>query len=320
MEFSSDTGASGFALEPAAEGGVQGELWGALEEGVLAQLQASLRALDTAGHSRRRLLLLRLRRVTQCGPAARARWVALHRWLSQERWRTAYLDPRPWGRGQVLAVVHRAGDALALAVGQEPRARAGVFALRKTSKLVEGYEVAFLEEALRTFGLRGFLRWMRVSAEVWGELVQRYGERDAHLVAAFASLWNGCAYCAHGHLLAFNLHVFEAGHGLTGLDEARLPALMVSTDAEVLAELERQLAAPHFARARGLVQRQYALQSGVASLEQEDDVLLRRTGALYAWVNECSITVEPPAPPLGRIARKQPLRQHYERARARRRG
>ena len=201
-----------------------------------------------------------------------------------------------------------------------PLSRALAYALRKTSRLVEGYEVAFLDEALRTFGLRGFLRWMGVSTRVWLELVQRYGERDAHLIAAFASLWNGCGYCTYGHLLAFNLHVFEEGHGLGGLDEEALPALMALRDAQVLEAVERELAAPHFARARAAVLRQYALQSGVAGVEQEDDVLLRRAGALYAWVNECSITVEPPAPPLGRIARKQPLRQHYEAARARLRG
>ena len=67
------------------------------------------------------------------------------------------------------------------------------------------------------------------------------------------------------------------------------------------------------------MRRQYALHSGVEGVADEDDVLLRRSNALYAWVNECSITVEPPAPPLGRIARKRPLRRHYEAVRARRR-
>jgi hypothetical protein len=200
-----------------------------------------------------------------------------------------------------------------------PLGHALVLALRKGGRIVEGYEVSFLDEALRSFGLRGFLRWMKVSASVWAEMVARWGEQDAHLLAAGASLWNGCSYCAYGHLLAFNLHVFEAGHGLTGLDEARLPALLTLPDAQVLEELERHLAAPPFAHARALVRRQYALHSGVAGVEGEDDVLLRRTHALYAWVNECSITVEPPAPPLGRIARKAPLRRHYEAVRAQRR-
>ena len=200
-----------------------------------------------------------------------------------------------------------------------PLARALAYALRKTSSLVEGYEVTFLEEALRSFGLRGFMRWSRVSTRVWRELVQRYGDRDAHLLAACASLWNGCAYCAYGHLLAFNLHVFEEGHGLGGLDEAEVGSLMARTDPEVLAVLQRELAAPPFAAVLARVQRQYALQSGMAGAETGEDLLLRRAGALYAWVNECSITVEPPAPPLGRIALKRPLRQHYAQARARRR-
>ena len=94
---------------------------------------------------------------------------------------------------------------------------------------------------------------------------------------------------------------------------------MARTDPEVLAVLQRQLAAPPFAAVLARVQRQYALQSGMAGAQSEEDLLLRRAGALYAWVNECSITVEPPAPPLGRIALKRPLRQHYAQARARRR-
>ncbi|MBF5045370.1 hypothetical protein FGE12_23395 [Aggregicoccus sp. 17bor-14] len=200
-----------------------------------------------------------------------------------------------------------------------PVGRALLLAMRKLARLTEGYEVDFLEEALRSFGPRGFLQWVRESARVWEQMVARWGERDAHLLAAGASLWNGCAYCASGHLLAFNLHAFEAGLGLCGLDEAELPALLARTDAQVLAELERRFSHPSFAPALALVRRQYALHAGMEALQHEDDALLRRTAALYAWVNECSITVEPPAPPLGRIARKRPLREHYARARAQRR-
>ena len=123
MEFSSDTGASGFALEPGAEGRLQGALWGALEAGTLAQLHAALQALAASGGFPRQLLL-RLEGVTACGAEAQARWVALHGWLAQVRWRSAYLDTRPWGRGLALGVVHRAEDPRALAVGHEAPALA----------------------------------------------------------------------------------------------------------------------------------------------------------------------------------------------------
>ena len=123
MEFSSASGTAGFRLEVAPGGLVEGALWGALDEALLQRLEASLQAPGASPTACRRLLL-RLAGVTGCPPEAQARWTALHRALARAGWRTAYLDPRPWGRGLVLAVVHRAGDGHALAVGSAPQAHA----------------------------------------------------------------------------------------------------------------------------------------------------------------------------------------------------
>ena len=148
MEFSSANGTAGFRLEVASGGLVQGALWGALAVDVLERLEASLQALG-AGHPERRRLLLRLDGMTGCSPEAQARWSALHRVLAREVWRTAYLDPRPWGRGLALAVMHRAGDGHALAVGREPQAHAWLAAQGTRLEAAQALAAAGSGRALR---------------------------------------------------------------------------------------------------------------------------------------------------------------------------
>lgn len=115
------TEAAGFALSEEPEGGLQvAELWGALEPGVFDALGRALERVQAPASGR---LLVRLERVTACGLPARAGWMALQRRLGARGWRTAYLDPRPWGRGLALAVVHLAEDPHALACAQPARAR-----------------------------------------------------------------------------------------------------------------------------------------------------------------------------------------------------
>lgn len=183
------------------------------------------------------------------------------------------------------------------------------------SRMTEGYTVSFTEELVRQHGILGFFKWARSTMREWKALVDAYGERDAHLLAAFASFWNGCDYCAYGHVLAHNLHVFQESGALFPVDEQEVPALTRERDEELLTTLRQRLSAPEQAKMLGLLERQYALKFGLVQAETEEDRTLARTNALYDWVNECSITVEAPSPPLGRIAKERKVRREYDVAR-----
>lgn len=211
------------------------------------------------------------------------------------------------------------------ASGGPPRAlgpleRAFLALVQAASELSAGYSVSFAEEVVRQHGIRGFVRWARACQAGFDALVEAFGERDAHLLAAFASFWSGCDYCAYGHLLAHNLHVFaDEGGALFPLDELEVPALIRARDPQLLSLVSERLGAPAHARVRRLVERQAALRLGQAVPQEgpqgEEDRLLAHANALYDWVSNCSTAAEAPSPPLGRIARARRLRAAYAAAR-----
>jgi hypothetical protein len=196
--------------------------------------------------------------------------------------------------------------------------RTFVNCMQTLTELTEGYAVTFLDELVRQHGISGFFRWAKATNKVWADLVERYGERETQLLAAFGSFWNGCAYCAYGHLLAHNLLVFKEGGTLFPIDEDEVDELLQKRDQDILDRVRERLSSPAFEQTRTLIERQYALKSG-APPQSEDDRLLLTSVALYEWINECSIVVKAPAPPFSPIAKQRTLRSRYEELRKRQR-
>ncbi|MBL8915138.1 MAG: hypothetical protein JNM17_30820 [Archangium sp.] len=189
----------------------------------------------------------------------------------------------------------------------------------KTSRALAGmsigYYVTFDEELVRQRGIAGFLKWGKATQAAYDDIERVLGGERAHLVAAFASFFNGCDYCAWGHLFATNLLFFERTTRLFPIDEQEVHDLMRKGDSAVLTELAGLLKA-EFPEELRLLMRQQELRSGGAATPatEEDRVLLKSIG-LFEWVNECSITVNAPAPPMDPIARKKKLLEAYAAAR-----
>lgn len=186
---------------------------------------------------------------------------------------------------------------------------------RAAGDLALGYHITFDEELIRQHGLSGFFRFAGATLRAQNELIAGFGEAKFHLLAGFASLWNGCDYCAYGHVLALNLCEFRETGRLYPVDEAEVHGLLRLRDGELRQLLEARLGqtrADHWA----LLRRQLDVRFAEGPLEGEHDRLLLKSIALYEWVNECSITVEAPAPPLGPVARDAALRDAYAAARA----
>jgi len=149
------------------------------------------------------------------------------------------------------------------------------------------------------------------------DMTRAVGEGEAHLLSSFASFWNGCDYCTYGHMLAHNLHWYHDTQKLFPLDEQEVTlALMRRSDDEVLAEVRRVLGAPEYASRLTRVEALAKVRAGeLAQPPTDEQKLLLRCLAMYDWVNECSIVVGAPAPPLGPIARNKDLRRRYDEAR-----
>lgn len=186
-----------------------------------------------------------------------------------------------------------------------------------------GYAVAFTQELVRQYRLRELLRVSRAVQGTWRRMQGALGEQDAHLVAAFGSLWNGCHYCAKGHLLAHNILVFEQTGRLFPLDERALQGLLNMRDSEIVAIVRRLLASEH-ERKRGLLERQFVLKFSTPDRvmaqpgDPRVDAVLAMANALYDFMNDCSIVAEDAdPPPLGPVAKDTELVQRYLVARAR---
>lgn len=178
-----------------------------------------------------------------------------------------------------------------------------------------GYYVNFDEELVRQHGITGFLKWGRTTQAMFEEITAKLGTEEAHLVAAFASFFNGCDYCSWGHLFALNLLHLERTGKLYPIDEVEVLELMRTGDTAVMQELERRLA-PEFPEHLRLLLRQHQLRTLESGPVSEEDRVLVRSITLFEWVNECSIVVNAPAPPMDRIAKKKALLARYEALRA----
>lgn len=185
---------------------------------------------------------------------------------------------------------------------------------RKLAVLTRGFAITFDEELIRQHGIAGFFRWAAQTEKATNELIATFGETRFHLIACFGSLWNGCDYCAYGHMLALNLCIYRDTQQLFPIDETEVIQILRMRDSEVLTFLDERLGQSHpdFAK---LVRRQHDLRVADGPMQGEDAMLMKSI-ALYEWINECSITVDAPSPPLGPVAKESALRTRYEAARA----
>lgn len=209
------------------------------------------------------------------------------------------------------------------------RSRAAALGLRERlalrlidtlSALYLGFKPPVNEEAFRTLGVRGYMRWSGATGRVMKLLAARLGEAESQFVIGFAGLWLGCGYCGAGHIHAGNLILFRDRGVLTPLDDAALRELYDTADAAALPRLRQLLAAPEYERLLGLVVRLYELRAG-SPPAGEDDQLLLLALSCWDWVTECTIVVglEIPfetVPPLTPLARDRGLLRRYEAARA----
>lgn len=209
----------------------------------------------------------------------------------------------------------RPSRAAPLSLGE----RVALRVLDAISEAFLGFRPPVNEEAMRTLGVGGYMRWSGATARVMKALAKHFGEAEAQYVIGFSGLWLGCGYCGAGHIHAGNLIVFRDRGVLTPLDDAALRELYDTADAEAMLRLEQLLADPAYARVLALVRRLYALRAG-ATPEGPDDAHLVAALACWDWVTECTIVFGFDAamekiPPLTPLARDRKLLARYDAAR-----
>ncbi len=205
-----------------------------------------------------------------------------------------------------------------LSVGQ----RVFVWLWKRLTNAMVGFPDRFAEDWVRTFGVREFLRWSKVTFEVLQLLEKRWGKAEAQMIISFAALWCGCRWCAVGHLYTGNLELFKATGELGPLDERRVAELQFQRDDEVLEVMLEAFSGPRWKEMNTLIHRQFLLRSGQAEEETTDDELLQMANYMWEWVNECSIMsmdIDPlTIPPQSPIGKEPSVIERYRNARDKR--
>jgi hypothetical protein len=182
--------------------------------------------------------------------------------------------------------------------------------------LQQGYTVPFVANILSTFGVKGLTTLFPLLEAAEKAIGHHYGEKEGHLVTAFLTLGNGCAFCMYGHLYAANLLLFEENNTLGPICERETERLGQMTDTEVGHFLEEHVTDSPWASLLPTLRRIRELRAGKPPTGDEDTML---THSLQAWalINECSLqTPVNTAPPLNqRIARNRRLQKSYREAR-----
>jgi len=199
---------------------------------------------------------------------------------------------------------------------------AGIF--NAMSWVANGYTAPFTSELIRSYGVRGMAERTTAIVELAALVEAELGERDGHMLLGFASLWNGCAVCALGHIYAGNLAHFRDQGALLPLDERELSRRMRhDSDAELLEYVERSLTGPNDARLLGLIRRLFAIKregkDDHVDEQPGDSEMLAAVISAYDWMNLCTIYGEGDDPPLiafSSLNRSYRLRSRYARARA----
>lgn len=201
--------------------------------------------------------------------------------------------------------------------------------LHAASRLLAGYAAPLVDEVVRRHGLRGGMARLQQLQTIVDAIEARLGERDAHLVVGWASLWNGCRFCALGHVHAANLAHFRDTGELFPLDEDDLARrLDTDSDAQLLAHLRAMLGERH-PDALARLERLYQLKAGhvphpaltpgaAPNLDRDDDLLALAITA-YDWLNPYSLSADEGPPELVALSplqRDRDLRRRHATARA----
>lgn len=155
---------------------------------------------------------------------------------------------------------------------------------------VQGWrQDAINEEFVRTYGIRGFIKFGKTIGDTIAFLAEKYGEPEAHHLVGFAGMMNGCRWCGVGHTLTANLLIFQEAEALFPIDERELPELQKLEDDAILKVFQDRLEATPWAPVLPLIERITQLRDGDKRTDSDDDVYLGLALDLWDWTNECTI-------------------------------
>lgn len=137
------------------------------------------------------------------------------------------------------------------------------------------------------------LGWFATKMPVYERILRRRGPIRTHLLASAISAFNGCAYCNHGHALAFQLHYFRYKAELFPLDETLMIELGGRAYGTIIGRLSEalvQAGLDHEVQALKRIAMLFGSPELAVSAEDKDIVFLID---MFASLNACGIVATP---------------------------
>lgn len=153
-----------------------------------------------------------------------------------------------------------------------------------------GFAHPFMENIVRTSGIRGSLAFMRDIGSVVGQIEKHFGPLVGNLIMGFSGMWNGCPYCGVGHIYALNIVYFKMTGLLYPISERDVVDLLDMPYEESMAHARAVLASDELVEHYRVVDRLFQLYTGDTPKTAEDKILNAALGA-WGWLNECSIPI-----------------------------
>ncbi len=182
-----------------------------------------------------------------------------------------------------------------------------------------GISIPVLQEGIKTLGLRGYVRFLKIAFKITIDLQKEYGDQVAQHLIGIAAMWLGCAFCGYNHVMSGTLIYFRDTGAVHPLTPEIMALLFDMRDEEGLAYVQALLADPRHERLRVLATRMYSLYMNTAKGETADDHLLLSCLSVWRWTTECTIVegveIEPEdAWPIHDVGRDKALIERYNRA------
>ena len=160
----------------------------------------------------------------------------------------------------------------------------------KESELKEfGYVNPFWDEMVSSYGYNETIDLLTKINVPKSYFAEKYSKTMAEFILGLSGLWNGCRWCAIGHMYAANVFYFKDNNTLFPVPETIIPELELLEFKEVWEKLDNMLKPKEFSAERTIAEKMYKLQAGELNPSIEEDKHLMTLITIWGFINECSI-------------------------------
>lgn len=171
--------------------------------------------------------------------------------------------------------------------------RVVIAVLEGLTRILWGFRANLMADIVDQKGGWASIRFFVVNMPKYQRTLRAWGPLRTHYLAGAVSIISGCAYCAYGHLHAFQLHFFSETGNLFFIDEERMLAAAANGPEPAVKILSRSLIESDMADEVEWLQRVTAVNLAEEPAT-DDEKRLHQIVRMFSFLNECGVTAGTP--------------------------